>query len=133
MKYKSPQKLKSDLIKKLDALMFKILILERGARCQICGGRAGLGTFHILEKGKYQRIRYDKKNLLIAGWFCCHNAWHHTFEAKERIDKRIKEIVGENYRNELKAQNYTSIKLTLVYLNMLHAVFKAELKQLEGK
>ena len=114
------QKTRSNLIKKCDAQMFKILLVERGAICELCGGRANLGTFHILSKKKYPRIRYHKKNLLIAGWFCCHFPFHQDYYmARDKIIPRIKELRGENYEDELKALDAISEKLSLTRLNIL--------------
>jgi hypothetical protein len=89
------------------------LISERGAQCEICGGLHKLGLFHILPKGKYPRLRFYKENLLIAGWFCCHFVWHHSYyEARDRIEPRLKEILGDNYEEKLKILDGTAQKLT---------------------
>ena len=125
------QKIRSNFIKICDRLIFKILVLERGLVCEICGGRAGIGTFHIMSKKKCPRLRYHKRNLLLAGWFCCHSPWHHDFDAKERIDAKIKQLRGEDYREEFIKMDIASEKLSVGRLGLMKEILQIELKSLE--
>ncbi len=102
-KAKKSRKLSLTSIKnKIDDLLLEKLKQERGARCEICGKTTQLGLFHVLSKGAHHRLRYAERNLLIAGWFCCHLPWHHDYYiARDRIIPRIKELLGENYEYDL--------------------------------
>ena len=113
-------------------LTFEILKYKRGPKCELCGGNKQLGTFHILPKGRFQRLRFHKSNLLIAGWYCCHYDWHHTFIiARDVIEPRIKELCGENYEEDLRKLDLIQPKLTLTYLSTLKLALEAELKECE--
>ena len=102
-KPKKPRKI-SRIIEDIDDLILAELIAERGPRCQICGGYKQLGLFHIIPKGSHPRLRFHRDNLLIAGWFCCHLPFHHSYyEARDRIVPRIKDIVGNDYEEVLLA------------------------------
>ena len=124
----SPQQKRSALIKECEKLLFKILKKERGEMCELCGGTALLGTFHIMSKKTYPRIRLNKQNLLIAGWYCCHHLWHHDIEVQEVIHEKIKKLRGNDYRDQLKALDAFSPKLSMTRLNLLHEAFKKELE-----
>jgi hypothetical protein len=83
---KSAKSAKSKLTKECDTLWRKLLKLERGDRCELCGKHQSelsfpLSVFHILPKGTYPRLRYCRENTLLACWTtfqtrCCHNVWH---------------------------------------------------------
>jgi len=54
---------RGNTIKRLDILWFNILKLRRGERDEINGRPSnGLGTFHILCKNNYPRLRYSEEN-----------------------------------------------------------------------
>lgn len=114
-------------------MLYKILIYERGERCEICGARnQRLGLFHILPKGRYPRIRFYKENILIAGWFCCHFPWHHSYyEARDRIVPRIKELRGENYEEDLIQKDQNAPKLDELYLKTIKELTEKELQTIE--
>lgn len=127
---KSPR---TKLIEEADRLLFEILCLKRGKRCEICGGRQKLGLFHIMPKGRYPRIRFHKRNLLIAGWFCCHYIWHHDYMlTRDRIVPRVKELRGNTYEDKLRVTDLGAKSITMVYLSALVRALKRELKSLEG-
>lgn len=108
---------KKRLIELCEAKILEELKEERGARCEICGGINQLGLFHVLPKGVYYNFRLHKENLLIAGWFCCHLPWHHSYyEARDRIVPKIKELLGEDYEVRLKQLADNAPKLNEVRL-----------------
>jgi len=123
------------LIEEAEKLTFEILLYKRGDRCEICGVRSGsLGTFHILPKGRYPRIRFHERNLLVAGWWCCHYSWHHDFYiARDRIVPRIKVLREDDYEDRLRALDLGARPLSEDYLKLLVMSLKKELKALERK
>ena len=123
---------RAKIIDEIRGILFQILIYERGDRCEICGGRAKLGTFHIMPKSTHKHIRFHKRNLLIAGWFCCHLPWHHSyFIAKNRIEPRIKELCGDDFEDKLTALDVTSKPLTMTRLKFLKKFYERELEGYE--
>ena len=124
---------RKDLKDKINKMLLRLLILEHGPRCQICGSnRSRLGLFHILPKGRFKRIEYNRDNLLVAGWFCCHFIFHHDpYIANDRIIPRIKELKGDDYRERLATLDVTSQKITLLYLHALEKALRKELKQVD--
>jgi len=106
----------------------RILILERGERCELCRKPAHVGLFHILPVGQYPRIQLYKQNILLAGWFCCHYPWHHDPHQKDRIEANIKRLRGENYLQDLKNLNVIARKMTMTEIRMYQAALSQELK-----
>lgn len=122
------------IIKKCDKLLSQIILLERGSMCEICGKRSNLGAFHILNKGTYPRIRFNKANILIAGWYCCHHPYHHNYyTARDRIIPKIKELRGDDYEDELRKLDAIAPKHNTLYLELLHEALKIELEALNAK
>jgi hypothetical protein len=121
------------LIEEADKLLFQILCYERGERCEICGKpSAKLGLFHILPKGAYPKIRFRKVNILLAGWFCCHLPWHHNYyEARDRIEPRIKELRGVDYENKLRAMDLCAKTLSTERIRLTVMSFRRDLDRLE--
>ena len=118
----------SKLIKECDKLFFEVLIKERGRKCEICGSFKQIGTFHILDKKNYSRLRYKQINALLACWWGCHHVYHHSYyEARDRIIPKIKELRGEDYEDQLKALNAISEPLNTFQLNLLKVAFQREL------
>lgn len=113
------------LIEKCEGLIRLTLIKDRGAKCEICGKPDNrVGLFHILPKGKYPRMRFNTYNILLVCWFPCHYSWHHDYHKACGIEKRIKELRGENYKDDIKIIDKTQPKLTIAYLNMLYQSLK---------
>ncbi len=133
---------KGAAIKRCEDILRKILKIERGHKCQICGRwqeilTYPLSLFHILDKKKYPRLRLHRRNLLLACWHPkywmpqCHNLWHHNYEeAKRKIEPRIKVILGDDYRNKLLLANETAPKITIFWLKTLEVILKKELEEL---
>ena len=127
----NPQRRRKLLIKKCEHLLLKMLMVERGNKCEICGKKKILGLFHILPKGKYPRLRFYKENLLIAGWYCCHYQWHHDYyESRDRIAPRIKQLRGDDYEEKIAKVGEDCPKLTEAYLTELLLKFEKELTKL---
>ncbi len=120
---------RAKLINKIEKLLLIKLKKERGDRCEICGKRELVGLFHILPKGKYQRIRFNEENLLLAGWWCCHYPYHHDFyKTRDKIIPRIKELRGEDYEDRLKFLNAIEVKLTKFRLECIYHALKNTVK-----
>ncbi len=115
---------RSSLIKSCDELMFRLLRLKRNERCEICGKREGLGTFHILSKAVCPRIRYYEDNLLLTCFFPCHHLWHSDPLRALPILKRIKELRGKDFEMRLRNLNALAPKLSVFELEKIQLVLK---------
>ncbi len=127
---KKSNSLESRLIRECDDLLLKILLKLRGHKCEICGrtrGTGRLGKFHILPKGAYPRLRYYEQNVLIVGWTCCHNNWHSDYYKGREIEKRLKELRGEDYERQLKIADISATPLNTFMLELYRAAFKIKL------
>jgi len=121
------------LKEKIDDLLLEKLKSERGDKCELCGGRNQLGLFHVLSKGSHPRLRCHERNLLIAGWFCCHFIFHHDFYiARDRIIPKIKELLGEDYEEQLWALERTLPILDRMELESIYENLKAERSAANG-
>ena len=120
----------------MDKLMTKILRLKRGNWCEISGRHANnIGVAHILPKGIYPKMRYHERNLLLMCWFPVHSNLHHYSDfdpPNQRTIERIKELRGEDYRDQLLVINQMQPAMTSMRLDMIHAALKMELKELQG-
>ena len=133
---------KGATIKRCEDLLRKILKINRGHKCQICGRwqeilTYPLSLFHILDKNKYPRLRLHRRNLLLVCWHpvyymkLCHNIWHHDkVEAERKIEPKIKAILGNDYRDKLLLANETAPKITIFWLKTLEVILKKELEEL---
>ena len=110
---------RSVLIRENDALMFQLLKIKHGEKCMICEQAKKVGTFHILPKSTAPRLRYAEDNLLLACWFPCHYTWEHKYFQARGVEKRIKEIRGEDYEQRLRALNAISPPLNTFMLSKL--------------
>ena len=126
--------------KKLDAMdkvMLKILRIKRGNWCEISGRHANnIGVSHILPKSLYPRLRFHERNLLLMCWMPVHFNLHHYTDNdppnKPTIQK-IKELRGEDYRDQLLAINRMQPQMTAFRLDLIHRALIEELQSLEGK
>jgi len=64
--------------RRTDSLFRKIILLERPHICEWCKHTCnpeGMDVSHVLDKGRYQKMRYQKDNVLLL---CdsCHRRWH---------------------------------------------------------
>ena len=125
---------KKKLRDKIGRLHLEILKYERNNfdTDEITGQKVKvLGRFHILPVGQYPRLEFVSENILLTGWFSSHYYWHHDYEKAKIIEKRIKELRGEDYKERLKIRNAIMPKMTMFYLRSLYAAFKVILKQLK--
>lgn len=140
LKYLNKQSVQGKCIAACDRLFLQILIAERGDRCELHNGncRGAVGRFHILDIGMHPRLRYSRENVLLACWFggsgrAGHYHWHHDPFRKEEIEREIKRLRGENYKDKLLILERAMPRLTLFYLKTLKMAFTQELKKLEDK
>ena len=124
---------RSKLIKDLDKLFRLVLIKKRGDIDEITGNPGNrLGTFHIMPKGAYPRLRYSERNCLLVNWFPAHFSWHHDNPGHKTYDmvlRRIKELRGDDYVEKLKMQETMADKISMSHLRLLKCVFEKELEE----
>jgi hypothetical protein len=119
---------KGDIVKAIDALLFKILKLKRGDICEIHGRKCpGIGPMHLLSKQSHPR--------LLAGWFCSHYWTHHNNDdpRAQYTYKRIEELRGKEWRKDLITAEVYQPKLTLNYLMFLRAAFTQVLEEFRAR
>ena len=121
--------MRGKIFKKLDSLMFQSLTKERGHICEIHKRKCPqIGQMHILSKRAHPRLRYCRENILLAGWFCSHY-WTHQDTTDERAIyafERIKQLLGDNYRERLLIIEMGQPKQTITYLKGLLIDFRKE-------
>ncbi len=116
------------IIQDIETILRLKLKKERGSICQICGRERcqPVGLFHVLDKGRYPKLRFYEGNLLLAGWFTCHNDWHHNPYKSRDIYKRIQELMGEDFEEHLKIIDKTMPRLTMTYMQNLLIAYQLE-------
>lgn len=122
--HKSKKSNRKTLRDQIGKLQYAKLLRERGPMCEICKRRPAQGRFHILSVGSYPRLEFCDENVLLACWLPCHYTWHHDYRKAREIDKRIKELRGEEYEINLKALDITRPKLSTTYLHALLLYYK---------
>lgn len=122
---------RAKITKECEDYLRKILRHERGEKCEICGKKSGkVGLFHILPKGRYPNIRFNKFNLLLACWFPCHFFFHHDpFKARKILD-RIKELRGPDFEDKLKIISRMEGKMSICKLTMYRESLKKEIERI---
>ena len=77
----------------MDSLFRKIILKERPEVCDWCKHEKPCDVAHILDKGRYKKMRYVKENILLL---CrhCHQRWHDN------------PIDAANFLAELKGKDY---------------------------
>ena len=107
-----------------DRLFRKVILKERPEICDWCKHEKPCDVSHILDKGRYRKMRYVKDNVLLL---CrhCHQRWH---DNPLDANKFLEELKGAEYYQSLKVQD----RLTMYTpdLKMLALVFKQELRSL---
>lgn len=123
------QSRRQSIIRGCKPIMLKILKIERGDSCELCGRHGNVHLFHILPISRFPRLQFHKRNLLLTDWHPCHYNWHHDVEYANNIVKpRIRELRGENYLEDLMKLDVISPKLSLFYLKTFISVLRLELK-----
>ena len=123
MKIRQSKSSRKKLRNEIGYLQYQILLKERGPNCEICGVRKAQGRFHILSVGAHPKLEFNSYNILLSCWFPCHYNWHHSYEKAKEIEKRIKYLRDETYKDRLLAEEVTEPKHTMTYLNMLLMIF----------
>ena len=120
LRSKSPKTI-SKLRRECDALVFKHLKLIRGEKCEFCGRTQGLTPFHILPRGHYPRLQFAPSNILIACWLPCHYKWHHDPWKADEMKEKIKQLRGENYKEDLMVEERLHKKMDRFALEQLRS------------
>lgn len=121
----------SKSVKKADDLCRNIIKKRHGLVCQICGKKANtyktIGVFHVLGKKAFPNMRFDPRNLLWAGWFCCHYNWHHDpFFARDFVFPKLNKLLGSGWEEGLKKISQDKGKLFMPdVLEHLQKVWKS--------
>jgi hypothetical protein len=90
--------------RKTDSLFRQIILLERPHKCEWCKHTcdpAGMDVSHVLDKGRYQKMRYQKDNVLLL---CdnCHRRWHDSPLDAHKFTANYK---GAEYENNLRLKD----------------------------
>lgn len=120
------------LIKKLDYLIFKYMKLKKGNICEIHQKTCpNIGPMHILTKQAHPKLRFSEFNIILAGWYCSHYWTHHDQRNPKAIyaTKRIEELRGKNYVEQLYIIEKSIPKLSVVYLSCLVEAYKILIKK----
>ena len=116
---------------RLDSQFRKVILKERTGDpqseiqiCDWCKCRKPCDISHVLDKGRYRKMRYVKENVLLL---CrhCHQRWH---DNPIDANKFLEELKGVEYYQGLKVQD----RLTMYTpdLKMLALCFRQELRSL---
>lgn len=123
------QSRRQKIIVECRSIMLKMLKMERGSACEICGRVGNVHLFHILPVGRFPRLQFHTRNLLLTDWHPCHYNWHHDIEyGRSIIEPKIKELRGENYQEDLMKLDIISPKISLFYLKTFIEALRLELK-----
>ena len=109
-------------------MLRKILFIERGSTCELCSTRQASGLFHILPVGRFPKLQFHPRNVLLACWQPCHFVFHHDYYRARKIVERIKVLRGENYEEDLKVLDKLQPQLTLSHIKDIHLALSLQLK-----
>jgi hypothetical protein len=62
---------------KVDGLFRKVILKERPEVCDWCKNEKPCDVAHILDKGRYRKMRYVRDNVLLLCRYC-HQQWHNN-------------------------------------------------------
>jgi len=125
---------KQAIIKYCDKLLFEILKIKRGDKCEVCG-RPNPAPHHVFFKGEYPRLRFREDNIILMCWSPCHFSLHHQTHDHphyKRSYAKIKELLGCNFYDKLKIANKCAPMMSIFQLQLVRMALKQELKELEG-
>lgn len=122
---------RGNLREKVGALHLRVIKKERNnySTCQICGRDTVLGRFHILPVGKYPKLEFVDQNIILSCWMPCHYAWHHDYEKAKEVEKIIKNMLGDDYREKLKFADKVHESVSMTYLNNKLMEFQSRLDE----
>ena len=129
------------LRKEIGRLHKLILLEQRGYVDEICGERSNnpddFARFHILTVASMPKLEFRNENVLLylkSHWWVCHEPYHHDRDGKlgQKIMKRIIELRGENYKQELRFIAQYIGRMNGLYLLALKDAFKKEIGELRG-
>lgn len=104
-----------------DDLFRAVILKERPSKCLWCDETKPVDIAHILDKGRYRKMRYRKENVITLCRYC-HRRWHdNPLDASTFLAK----LLGNDYYDELRRIDKT---LRLPDLKLLTMVFRQELK-----
>jgi len=128
LRNKSEKKILRD---KIGDLHRKVLMKNRKNydTCEICGrSPVRLGRFHILPIGTYPKLEFCDENILLTCWMPCHFNWHHDNEKGNAIREIIKQKLGEDIFDRLKAHDAIHERISTHYLSMVKMALEQELE-----
>ncbi len=138
--YISKQSSRGKLMSDCDDLLSKIVRKERGGICEVHNRKCPrLGVSHILPKGRHERLRFYRQNLIVCGWWCSHQPSHHSsinpksggFDHRAvEYEQAIASKLGVDYKNQLLIAEKTQPRLKTFYLKTLRLAFMQELRRL---
>ena len=120
-------------------LIRKIMVAERGGPiCDFCGREQNnISIFHILNRSTHPRLILYRENLLLACWDTryyakrCHNLYHNDPEyTQKRLIPKIKELKGDDYKENLLIAEKMQGKLNPTALNLTKMALAQELETL---
>ena len=105
-----------------DRLFRKVILKERPEICDWCKHEKPCDVAHILDKGRYRKMRYVRENVLLL---CrhCHQRWHDNPCDAAKFLARLK---GKDYDTNLVFKD--KLIMYTPDLKLLALVFKQELK-----
>ena len=106
--------------------LLHILIRKRdGERCLRCGKTEALHLSHIYPRGKYRKLQFDERNLILlcAG---CHLFWFHKHPLE--AGEWIKTILPKERLDKLKLMANSTIKSPMEY-KLLKLYFEQKIKK----
>lgn len=113
---------------KTDKVFRQIILKERPNLCEHCRKKDGRQVYvaHILPKGTYPRLRYQRPNILLLCYWC-HMEWAHKnpLEFREWLCK----YKGESILNDLRLMDRMLPKMDL---KMVHMCLKEQLKEIKN-
>lgn len=112
---------------KTDKLFRQLILKERPAKCEWCGKPSNpLQVAHILPKGAFPRLRYQRANVLLL-CFYCHMIRAHRNPLEFR--EWLVEYKGGDPLNQLRTMERILPKTDL---KMINIILQKELEQLKG-
>jgi len=100
---------------------------ELDNKCEVCGAQdPRSGLHHLVERSQCPKLIVHRQNLMLLCWYCHIFSLGKTKDhpAYRKVDQKIIELRGEDYREKLLIINKIQPKITLTYLKMYLAALK---------